>query len=48
MIAGLELPVLAILRMFIEAFEAVLADKRFQLSSPQATRARNLASSIVR
>ena len=26
--------------MFIEVFEVVLADKRFQLSSPQATRAR--------
>ena len=32
-----------VIGMFIEAFEAVLKDKRFQLSSPQATRARNLA-----
>ena len=31
----------------MEAFEAVLSDKRFQLASPQAIRARNLACSIV-
>ena len=33
--------------MFIEAFEAVLADKRFHLPSSQATRTRSLAHSIV-
>ena len=37
-----------VIGMFIEAFEAVLKDKRFQLSSRQATRARNLTSSIVK
>ena len=37
-----------VIGMFIEAFETVLKDKRFQLSSRQATRARNLASSIVK
>ena len=31
----------------MEAFEAVLSDKRFQFPSPQAIRARNLACSIV-
>ena len=33
--------------VFIEAFKSILADKRFQLPSPQATKACSFASSIV-